>query len=117
VRKGAGIAVVLAALCCSAAPPAEGAQAQVRHCRPVLDPYPNTRYEGVDLTRIRTTGVKCRQARRVVRRAHYEALGLPPPLTGVRRFDWHGWRVRGDLRGDSDRYVARRDGKVVRWRF
>jgi hypothetical protein len=117
VRKGAGIAAALAALCCLAPPAAAGAQAPVRHCRPVLDPYPNTRYEGVDLTGIRAIGVRCRRARRVVRRAHYEALGLPPPLTGVRRFNWHGWRVRGDLRGDSDRYVARRDGKRVRWRF
>ena len=117
MRKGVGIAVGLAALCCLPPPVAAGAQAPVRHCRPVLNPYPDTRYEGVDLTRIRATGVKCRRARRVARGAHYEALGLPPPLTGVRRFNWHGWRVRGDLRGDSDRYVARRDGKRVRWRF
>jgi hypothetical protein len=116
VRKGAGIAVGLAALCCLA-PPVAAAQVPVRHCRPVLNPYPDTRYEGADLTRIRATGVKCRRAWRVARRAHYEALGLPPPLTGVRRFNWHGWRVSGDLRGDSHRYVARRDGKRVRWRF
>jgi hypothetical protein len=116
VRTRAGIGIGLAA-CCLAAPVAEAAPSPARHCRPVLDPYPNTRYEGVDLTRIRATGLNCRRARRVARRTHYEALGLPPPLTGVRRFDWHGWRVTGDLRPDSDRYVARRDGKRVRWRF
>ena len=117
----AGALCVLAAV---GAPVAQGAQgadgapaSSARSCRPVLNPYPDTRYEGVDLRRIRATGVSCRTARRVARRAHYKALGLPPPLTGVRRFNWHGWRVTGDLRGDSDRYVARRDGKRVRWRF
>jgi hypothetical protein len=117
VRKGAGIAVLVTAVCCFAAPAAEAVQPEVRQCRPVVNPYPNTRYEGVDLSRIRATGVSCRRARRVARRAHYKALRLPPPLTGVRRFSWHGWRVTGDLRGSSDRYVARRDGKRVRWRF
>jgi hypothetical protein len=114
------VAGFLGALLCLGAPPASAAAAEggaARPCRPVLDPYPNTRYEGEDLKRIRATGVSCRRARRVARRAHREALGLPPPLTGVRRFNWNGWRVTGDLRGDSDRYVARRDGKRVRWRF
>jgi hypothetical protein len=117
VRIRAGVAVGLAA-CCLAAPAAEAAPAPARQCRPVVNPYPDTRYEGVDLSRIRATGVSCRRARRVARRAHYKALGLPPPLTGVRRFTWNGWRVTGDLRGDNDRYVAKRaGGKRVRWRF
>jgi hypothetical protein len=120
VRTGAGIAVALSLLLAGApsamaAPPAEDAAA--RPCARVVNPYPGTRYEGVDLTRIRATGVSCRRARRVARRAHRRALSLPPPLTGVRRFTWHGWRVRGDLRGSHDRYVARRDGKRVTWRF
>jgi hypothetical protein len=116
VRTCAGIVVGLA-VCCLAAPAAEAAPAPARHCRPVVNPYPDTRYEGDDLSRIRATGVTCRRARRVARRAHYEALGLPPPLTGVRRFNWHGWRVICDLRPDSDRYLAKRDGNRVRWRF
>lgn len=103
------------------APAAQGASADgapaSRPCRPVVNPYPDTRYEGVDLRRIRARGVSCRTARRVARRAHYEALGLPPPLTGVRRFNWHGWRVTGDLRRDTHRYMAKRAGKRVRWRF
>jgi hypothetical protein len=101
----------------ASASPAAGDGAAARPCRPVLNPYPNTRYEGEDLKRIRATGVSCRRARRVARRAHRKALALHPPLTGVRRFNWNGWRVTGDLRGSSDRYVARRDGKRVRWRF
>jgi hypothetical protein len=123
VRTGAGIAIGLA-VGAAVVPAAQGAPAGVeseaasaRDCRPVVNPYPGTRYEGVDLRRIRATGVSCRRARRVARRAHREALSLPPPLTGVRRFDWRGWRVTGDLRGDSDRYVAKRPGKRVRWRF
>jgi hypothetical protein len=38
-------------------------------------------------------------------------------VSGVRQFNWNGWRVTGDLRGSSDRYVAKRDGKRVRWVF
>jgi len=82
-----------------------------------VNPYPDTRYEGADLRRIRATGVSCRRARKVVRGAHRKALGLTPPTSGVRRFKWHGWRVTGDLRPSSDRYVARHGGERVRWRF
>ena len=96
-------------------PTADGAA--TRSCKPVVNPYPNTRYDGVDLRRIRATGVSCRVARRVARRAHYKALGLTPPPSGIRRFDWRGWRVTGNLRGSSDRYVAARGAKRVRWRF
>jgi hypothetical protein len=120
VRTSAGVAVALG-LFLVGAPSAMGApagrDASPQACARVVNPYPDTRYEGEDLTRIRATGVSCRTARRVARRAHRKALGLPPPLTGVRRFTWHGWRVRGDLRGASDRYAARRDGKRVTWRF
>lgn len=103
------------ALAAVAAPSVEGAA--VRSCKPVVNPYPDTRYEGSDLRRIRATGVSCRTARRVARRAHHKALGLPLPPDGVRRFSWHGWQVTGDLHGSSDRYVARRGDERVRWRF
>ncbi|HZN88983.1 MAG TPA: hypothetical protein VFB44_08415 [Thermoleophilaceae bacterium] len=94
---------------------AQGAVA--RSCNPVLNPYPGTRYADSALRRIRALGVTCRGARRVARRAHYKALGLPVPPTGVRRFRWRDWRVTGDLRGDVDRYVAVRGGRSVRWVF
>jgi hypothetical protein len=113
------VAVVLAgALLASSglsAPVAEGAQS--RSCGRIDNPYPGTRYEGADLRRIRAVGVSCRGACRVARRAHFKALGLPLPPDGVRRFTWRGWRVSGDLRGSSDRYVAKRGGKRVRWLF
>jgi hypothetical protein len=86
-------------------------------CRPVLNPYPGTRYEGVDLTRIRAVRVLCSTARRVARRAHRKALRLTPPESGSRRFMWRGWRVVGDLRPAKDRYVARKNERRVRWRF
>jgi hypothetical protein len=91
--------------------------ASARSCRPVVNPYPDTRYEGTDLRGIRATGVTCRVARRVARRAHRKALALPLPADGVRRFRWRRWRVRGDLRPSTDRYVARRGDDRVRWLF
>ena len=117
----ASVARRLAALICLCSVAAFGgataADAAVRSCAPVINPYPGTKYDGVDLTQIRATGVSCRRARRVARRAHYKALGLPPSQSGIRTFWWNGWHVTGDLRGDSDRYVARRGAKRVRWRF
>jgi hypothetical protein len=121
LKTGAAVAVSVALLLVApTSAPAAGPVAETgsaRSCAPVANPYPGTRYEGEDLKRIRATGISCRRARRVARRAHRKALALPPPLTGVRRFTWNGWRVRGDLRGSSDRYVARKDGKRVTWRF
>ena len=113
------VRLAFAAIACSVALAGASpvpADAALRACKPVLDPYPGTRYDGVDLTRIRTSAGSCETARRVARRAHRKALRLP--LTGrFRRFMWHGWAVTGDLRGDHDRYVARKDGRQVRWRF
>ena len=88
-----------------------------RSCGRVVNPYPETRYEGVDLRRIRATGVSCHRARQVARGAQRKALGLTPPPSGVRRFEWHGWQVTGDIRGSTDSYVAKRDGKRVSWLF
>lgn len=110
--------LLVAALCVLAVvgtASAEGASA--RSCGRVANPYPGTRYEGVDLRRIRARGVSCRAARRVARGAHRRALALTPPSSGVRRFTWHRWRVTGDLRGSADRYLATRGGKRVRWVF
>jgi hypothetical protein len=93
------------------------ASAAARSCRDVVNPYEGTRYEGVDLSRIRAVGVGCEKARIVARRAHRKALKQVPNVNGLLRFGWHGWRVEGDLRPDSDRYVAKRKGERVRWRF
>ena len=91
--------------------------APTKACKPVVNPYAGTRYEGVNLTQIRATGVSCRAARRVARLAHLKALGLTPPPSGVRRFTWHRWKVTGDLRPSTDAYVAKLADKRVRWRF
>ena len=97
------------------APSAEAAAAKA--CGRIVNPYEGTRYEGVDLRRIRAVGVSCPGARRVARRAHRKALGITPPPSGIRRFTWNGWSVTGDLRGSTDRYVAARGAKRVRWLF
>ena len=55
-------AVGLAAAIMAAFP--AGAQA-AENCGSVNNPYPNTRYEGEDLTRVLASGVSCRGARKV----------------------------------------------------
>ena len=113
------ICTALAGIVCSVAVAAAvpmTADAALRACRPVVDPYPGTRYDDVDLTHIRTSGGSCATARRVARKAHRKALTITPERR-FRRFMWHGWTVVGDLRPDHDRYVARKDGRQVRWRF
>jgi len=106
--------LLMGALCALAGIAPQGATgAAPRSCGRVVDPYPDSRYEGVDLRRIRATGVSCDRARQVARGAHRKALGLTPPPSGVRQFGWHGWQVTGDIRGSSDRYVAKRNGKRV----
>jgi len=115
-RRTAALAATIAcvvALTAAAAAPA----ATTRACGSVRDPYPGTRYAGVDLSHITATGVSCRTARSVARGAHRRALGITPPVSGIRTFTWNGWKVRGDLRPASDRYVATRGSTRVRWRF
>jgi hypothetical protein len=113
------IRLAFAAVACSlafaGAAPAQ-ADAALRACKPVLNPYPHSRYADVDLTRIRTSTRSCETARNVARGAHRKALRSPAPGR-FRRFAWHGWAVTGDLRPERDRYVARRNGRQVRWRF
>ena len=115
-RRVARVAVA-GVLCFAAAGTPSAHAVAARSCSPVVNPYSGTRYEGVDLTQIRATGVSCATARRVARGAHSRALGLTPSPSGVRRFTWSGWRVTGDLSGASDRYLATRGAKRVRWRF
>ena len=118
MRHRSSAVLLLACLCVFAG--IEGsisAAATSRACRPVVNPYPNTRYEGINLSRIRSEDIRCQAARRVARRAHAKALGMNPNRNGILRFRWNGWRVVGDLRPPSDRYVARKYGRQVRWRF
>jgi hypothetical protein len=108
----------LGAVCAAAVVFAPSAQAATsKACAPVLNPYPNTRYAGVALSHIRATGVSCATARSVARGAHPRALGHANSPDGFDRFTWNGWRVVGDLRPASDRYVATRGSRRVSWRF
>ena len=108
-------AIAAVALAAALAPTATAAT--TRSCPAVRNPYPDTRFAGVDLTHITAIGVSCATARTVARRAHAKALGLTPSASGIRTFTWNGWHVRGDLRPASDRYVATKGAAVVRWRF
>jgi hypothetical protein len=108
-----GIAVLLTLALAAIAPKTASARA----CAPVVNPYPGTRYEGVDLTNIRAAGLPCAKARKVARGAHRKALGITPPPSGVRTFQWRGWTVVGNLRPGSDKYTATRGGDRVSWRF
>jgi hypothetical protein len=120
IRSGMRHRLALLAVCLcaaiAAAVPATQA-ATTRSCGSVKDPYPGTRYAGVDLTRITATGVSCATAKRVAKGAHRKALRLTPPPSGVRRLTWEGWKVSGDLRGSRDTYLASKGSKRVRWRF
>jgi hypothetical protein len=109
--------LALAVLACSAALAGSApADAALRTCTPVVHPYPGTRYDDVDLTSIRTSLQSCETARRVARKGHRKALRTKRE-GNFRRCTWHGWAIVGDLRPDHDRYVARKDGSQVRWRF
>ena len=116
VKRKATVAILSCALAGGLGAPAAEA-ASSKPCNRIVNPYDGTRYEGTDIRRIRAVRVSCRRARRVARRAHRKGLGMTPPPSGVRRYRWNGWRVTGDLRGNNDRYVARRGTKRVRWVF
>jgi hypothetical protein len=106
---------VIATILGWAAPSAPAAA--LRSCPPVRNPFPHTRYAGVDLTHIRASGVSCATARRVARGAELRALGITPSPSGIRVFTWQGWHVTGDLRPAHDRYVASMGARRVQWRF
>ena len=114
----AGMALLTATLLMAATNPAVSRAAAFRSCKPVVNPYAGSRYEGINLRRIQSMRVSCRTARRVTRQAHRKALRLTPTPSGVRTFRWRRWTVTGDIRGSTDRYVARALGdKRVRWVF
>jgi hypothetical protein len=120
IRSGMRTRLVLLVACVTVAVaavvPASQA-ATTRSCGSVKNPYPGTRYAGVDLSHITATGVSCATAKRVAKGAHRKALSLTPPPSGIRSFTWDGWKVSGDLRGNNDKYVASKGSRRVRWRF
>jgi hypothetical protein len=107
------ICLTAAALLIAALPAASSA----RSCAPVVNPYPGTEYEGVDLTAIKAKNVGCKRARKVAKGAHRKGLAQAPTPSGHLDFFWRGWDVSGNLRPLSDRYEAARGKKQVTWRF
>src|SRR3954452_11853379 len=110
------LALALAAAVAFAGPGAPESAA-LHHCTRISNPYPGTRYAGVPLSHIWTRNISCKTGRAVARGAHDKALGITPNMSGYRHFTWHGWRVLGNLRPASDRYLAVKGGARVRWRF
>lgn len=49
--------------------------------------------------------------------AQKKALGITPPESGIRKFNYNGWKVTGDLRGSSDKYTAKKGSQRITWRF
>ena len=107
----ARLLIVLVVVGALAAPATAGAAS----CRPIRDlpEFDNSRYEGTDVIRIRSKGVGCRRARRVARGATLKGFEVGALVLSYR---WRGWRVERDLRGDVDRYVARKGAARVSWR-
>ena len=112
------IAVTLALALAVLASPVATADAAFKRCRPVVNIFDGTRYEGSDLYRIRAQHTSCRTARRVAYRGTRKAVAATPNRRGIMVVRYRRWRVVDDLTGSIDRFRARaRGGKRVRWLF
>ncbi len=110
--RGRRIVTSVVALTCLAACLALPASGLAAKCDPVVNPYAGSRYDGIDLRRIRATNVTCDKARKVVRRGHRKAL-----LTYELKFKWHDWKIKGHLGGSVDKYRAKRGNARISWVF
>jgi len=81
-------------------------------CRRINNPYAGSRYEGTDLRRIQAKNVTCAKAREVVRKAHRKAFRV-----SKQNYEWHAWKIRSDLSGNTDQYRARRGDARIHWVF
>lgn len=109
-------ASVLAAVFVATA--AAPAPASAKSCRPVLNMFEGSRFEGSDSYRIRATGVSCSTARRVARQGTRRAVAATPNVNGFVRVRYRRWRVLDDLRGSTDRFKARAGRtKRITWLF
>src|SRR4051812_24726688 len=104
----------VALLAIAAAPAGAASCASIRN----VSQLDGTRFAGSDIFRIRAQGVSCTTARRIARGATLRALGITPPLSGIKRFRYQSYSVSDDLRGNDDRYTARGSGsKRITWLF
>ena len=111
------VAFLAAALLATAAAPAD---AGFTSCAPItnVSQLSGTRFASSDIFRIRTQGVSCTTARGVARGATLRALGITPPVSGIKRFRYQSWAISDNLRGDDDRYTATGSGaKRISWLF
>ncbi len=110
--RGKSVLAPVAVIVCIAACLAVPAAGSAAKCDPVVNPYAGTRYDGIDLRRIRATNVTCGKARKVVRRGHRKAL-----LTFELKFKWHDWKIKSHLGGSVDKYRAKRGNARISWVF
>src|SRR4051812_6070264 len=104
----------VALLAIAAAPAGAASCASIRN----VSQLSGTRFAGSDIFRIRARGVSCATARRVARGATLRALGITPPVSGVKRFRFQAWAISDDLRDSDDRYTATGSGgKRITWLF
>ena len=97
-RRMRTLLIAAIALCALALPATASA---AKRCRPIDNPYAGTRYDGVDITRIRATRVTCLGARRVAKRAHHKGLGITPPPSGIRSHRQPPGRSDSDMFAES----------------
>jgi len=110
------LAFLTAALLAVAAP----ADAAFKSCPSIrnVSQLGGTRFAGSDIFRIRAQGVSCTMARRITRGATIRALGITPPLSGIKRFRYQSYAISDNLRGNDDRYSATGSGsKRITWLF
>jgi hypothetical protein len=111
------LVLAIAALLAIAAAPADAAFKSCASIRNVSQ-LDGTRFAGSDIFRIRAQGVSCTTARRIARGATIRALGITPPLSGIKRFRYQSYSVSDNLRGNNDRYSATGSGtKRITWLF
>jgi hypothetical protein len=111
------LAFLTAALLAVAAAPADAAFKSCRSIRNVSQ-LDGTRFAGSDIFRIRAQGVSCTTARRIARGATIRALGITPPVSGIKRFRYRSYAISDNLRGNDDRYSATGSGsKRITWLF
>src|SRR3954447_1431203 len=85
------LAFLTAALLAVAAAPADAAFKSCPSIRNVSQ-LNGTRFAGSDIFRIRAQGVSYTTARRIARGATLRALGITPPLSGIKRFRYQSGR-------------------------
>jgi hypothetical protein len=110
VRRTAVIASLVVGLSAVGASNAAAAS-----CGSLKDPFAGTRFSGETVSSVHASGVSCTTARSLAKKAMYRSLVMGKPGSGRVRLTIDGYRVRGDLRGSTDRFTAENGRRKVTW--